>query len=776
MVARFMNLVYHLQHRLVKLVKIVRQLKIGLRRIIVRRLLSAPNTVLPYYLDGSLMKSLAAAFLSCAVLLSGSARNGNTPDPSASQSAIFGFRDSAAESAIETRFLAVPDPKLAKEHLRTLTQAPHVAGTVEDKATADYVAQKFREAGLDTEIVEYKVWMNYPAEISVDMTAPAGVEMHGPTREHVDNDPYQDDPRVITPFSGMSPSGDVEAEVVYANYGTPEDFEKLDKLNVDVRGKLVLMRYGQNFRGVKVFLAQEHGAAGVILYSDPADDGWRRGDKYPEGPWRPDTGVQRGSVGYMFEFPGDPTTPGVASVPSLPESKRIAPEQSPQLPKIPVTPLSYHDAWPILQNLGGPDSPREWQGSLPFTYHVGPGPARVKMHLKQDYQFRTLWDVIGRVQGSDYPDEWVVAGNHRDAWVYGAVDPNSGTAAMLEAVHGIGELLKSGWKPKRTMVFASWDGEEEGLMGSTEWVEQHDADLRNSPAYFNVDIAVSGPKFGASAVPSLKQFLRDVTRIVPSPKGGTVYEQWQKASQPSAPSTQSPTEAIGDSRRTPVAQVKADVPVGDLGSGSDYTGFLQHLGVPSADMSSSGSYGVYHSTFDDFTWFTKFADPDFVYEQQMARVLGLEAVRMADADILPYDYEEYGKEIAAYLDAAQKRSQDKFGERALDFSAVNAAARRFESAGAKILAKQESAPRDAARLNQALLDAERALLLPQGLPHRPWYRHAIYAPGEYTGYAAVVIPGVNEALDKGDNERARQQLGLLTAALERASKVLEGYR
>jgi N-acetylated-alpha-linked acidic dipeptidase len=721
------------------------------------------------------MKSLAAAFLSCAVLLSGSPRNGNTPDP-ASQSAIFGFRDSAAESAIETRFLAVPDPKLAKEHLRTLTQAPHVAGTVEDKATADYVAQKFREAGLDTEIVEYKVWMNYPAEISVDMTAPAGVEMHGPTREHVDNDPYQDDPRVITPFSGMSPSGDVEAEVVYANYGTPEDFEKLDKLNVDVRGKLVLMRYGQNFRGVKVFLAQEHGAAGVILYSDPADDGWRRGDKYPEGPWRPDTGVQRGSVGYMFEFPGDPTTPGVASVPSLPESKRIAPEQSPQLPKIPVTPLSYHDAWPILQNLGGPDSPREWQGSLPFTYHVGPGPARVKMHLKQDYQFRTLWDVIGRVQGSDYPDEWVVAGNHRDAWVYGAVDPNSGTAAMLEAVHGIGELLKSGWKPKRTMVFASWDGEEEGLMGSTEWVEQHDADLRNSPAYFNVDIAVSGPKFGASAVPSLKQFLRDVTRIVPSPKGGTVYEQWQKASQPSAPSTQSPTEAIGDSRRTPVAQVKADVPVGDLGSGSDYTGFLQHLGVPSADMSSSGSYGVYHSTFDDFTWFTKFADPDFVYEQQMARVLGLEAVRMADADILPYDYEEYGKEIAAYLDAAQKRSQDKFGERALDFSAVNAAARRFESAGAKILAKQESAPRDAARLNQALLDAERALLLPQGLPHRPWYRHAIYAPGEYTGYAAVVIPGVNEALDKGDNERARQQLGLLTAALERASKVLEGYR
>jgi N-acetylated-alpha-linked acidic dipeptidase len=721
------------------------------------------------------MRLFSVALLSAAVLVSGSSET-KVNAPSGSPPPIFGFRDSAAESAIESRFLAVPDPKLAEEHLRTLTKAPHMAGTVEDKATADYVAQKFREAGLETEIAEYKVWINYPAEISVDMTAPAGVDMHGPTHEHVENDPYQDDPRVVIPFSGMSPSGDVEADVVYANYGTPDDFEKLEKLKIDVRGKLVLVRYGQNFRGVKVFIAQEHGAAGVILYSDPADDGWRRGDKYPEGPWRPDTGVQRGSVGYMFEFPGDPTTPGIASVPSLPDSQRISPERSAQVPKIPVTPLSYHDAWPILQNLGGPDSPREWQGSLPFTYHIGPGPARVKMHLKQDYQFRTLWDVTGSVKGSDSPDEWVVVGNHRDAWVYGAVDPNSGTAAMLEAVHGIGELLKTGWKPKRTLVFCSWDGEEEGLMGSTEWVEQHEADLRNSPAYFNVDVAVSGTKFGASSVPSLKQFLRDVTKIVPSPKGGTVYEQWQKASEPNAPATQSPTEAIGESRRSPAAQVKSDVPVGDLGSGSDYTAFLQHLGVPSADMGSSGPYGVYHSVFDNLAWFKKFADPDFVYEQQMARVLGIEAVRMADADVLPYDYEEYGKEIAAYLDAAHKRARDKFGEQALDFSAVNAAARRFELVGAKVLAKQKTAPRDSARLNQVLLDAERALLLPQGLPHRPWYRHAIYAPGEYTGYAAVVIPGVNEALDKGDSDRAREQLASLTAALGRASKLLEGYR
>ena len=731
------------------------------------------------------MRFLSAALVSSAVMLSGlSFSVGGNPSEAvgtapAAVPAIFGFRDPTAEIATEARFLAVPDPKLAEQDLHALTRVPHMAGTAADKATADYVATKFREAGLETEIVEYKVWMNYPLEISVDMTAPAGVEMHGPTREHVEGDSYPDDPNVVMPFNGMSPSGDVEAEVVYANYGAPEDFEKLDKLKVSVRNKIVLVRYGQNFRGVKVFLAQERGAAGVIIYSDPADDGWRHGDKYPQGPWRPDTGVQRGSVGYMFEFPGDPTTPGIASVPSLPESQRISPENSAQMPKIPSTPLSYHDAWPMLEHMGGPDSPRDWQGALPFTYHVGPGPAKVKMHLKQDYKFRTLWDVIGRVGGSELPGQWVVAGNHRDAWVFGAVDPNSGTAAMLEAVRGVGELLKSGWKPKRTLVFASWDGEEEGLMGSTEWAEQHESELENAPGYFNMDVAVSGSKFGASAVPSLKQFLRDVTKAVPSPKGGTVYEEWQKLDQPGAPSTQSPTDAIGDAHRTPAAQTKADVLVGDLGSGSDYTAFLQHLGVPSTDVSSSGSYGVYHSAFDDFAWFKKFADPDFVYEQEMARVFGLEALRMSEVDVLPYNYDEYGKEIEAYVDSARKRADAKFGDRALDFNAVTAAAKRFQEAGARIASRQKTPPRDSTKTNQlntALLKAEHALLVPEGLPHRPWFRHAIYAPGEYTGYAAVVIPGVNEALDRGDTERARQQLAVLAAALERGARALEGYR
>jgi N-acetylated-alpha-linked acidic dipeptidase len=696
-------------------------------------------------------------------------------DRSQDSGPITGFHNSDEEKATESKFLAVPDARLAEQHLKTLTQAPHIAGSAEDKATADYVAARLRDAGLETEMVEYRVWLNYPSEISVDVTAPGGVSMHGPTREHVEEDHYQDDPRVVMPYNGMSPSGDAEGDVVYANYGSPADFDKLHDLNIDVRGKIVLVRYGENFRGVKTYVAQERGAAGVIIYSDPADDGWKKGDKYPKGPWRPDTGVQRGSIGYMFEFPGDPTTPGIASVPALAEEKRVPPEKSAQLPRVPTTPLSYHDAWPILENLGGVESPREWQGALPFTYHVGPGPVRAKIHLKQDYQYRTIWDVIGRIRGSETPDEWVVAGNHRDAWVYGAVDPNSGTAAMLETVHGLGELLKAGWKPRRTIVIGSWDGEEEGLIGSTEWGEDHAAELANADAYFNMDVAVSGAKFVASAVPSLKQFLRDVAKGVPSPKGGTVYEQWGKANRPAA-QTAAPSEAIGDSSRMPVAQIRQDVPVGDLGSGSDYTVFLQRLGVPSTDISSTGAYGVYHSVFDNFNWFTKFADPDFVYEQQMARVYGLELLRMADADVLPYDYEEYGKEISAYIDTAKKKAESKFAGKVPDFTAAADAARNLTKAGTNLLEKQKNPGADAARLNQVLRQTERALLIPEGLPNRPWYRHAIYAPGVYTGYAAVVIPGVNEAIDKADLDRTHRQIAALAAALNRAAGVLQSYR
>lgn len=683
---------------------------------------------------------------------------------------VLGFRDFAAQQKIDQQFLAVPDAKLAGEALKTLTSAPHVAASREDYQTAVYVAGKFKAAGLETSILPYTAWLNLPRQVSVTATDDNGRQlMAGPTREHVEADPYQNDPRVLTAFNGSSPSGEVTAEAVYANYGSPADFDRLAAMHVDVKGRIVLVRYGGNFRGVKVYVAQERGAAGVIIYSDPADDGYYRGDKYPKGPYRPDTGVQRGSVQYMFKYPGDATTPGIASTPDLPASKRLDPAKVDSLPRIPSTPLSYHDAAAILEAMGGPSAPREWQGALPFNYHVGGTGVKVHLLLKMDYAQRTIWDVIGAIPGTEFPDEWVVAGNHRDAWVYGAVDPNSGTVAMLEAVHGIGELLKSGWRPKRRVVFASWDAEEEGLIGSTEWAEQHAAQLEHAAAYFNMDVGVAGPNFDASAVPSLKQFIREVTKEVPSPKGGTVYEQWK---QTEAAATNRRSANNGFNERRAHANTSGDVEIGDLGSGSDYTPFIQHLGVPSTDIGSGGPYGVYHSVFDNYAWFTRNADPTFVYEQQQARVFGLEVLHMADADVLPYDYVTYGKEMQDYIGTARKKAEE--AKVTVDLASATAAAQRFTAAAEAVKAKQAATgSADLAQMNMKLRQVEGALLDDQGLPHRPWFRHTIYAPGEYTGYAAVVIPGVTEAIDAKDSVRAQAQAAQLTQAIERATATLE---
>jgi len=688
-------------------------------------------------------------------------------------SKVFGYADFSQQAKWDSLFLAVPDAKLAGEELKTLTAEPHWASSPQDKKTADYVAEKFKAAGLDTHIDEYRVWLNKPVKIEITATDANGKQlMSGPTPEHVDpkaygGDPFQDNPDILPAFHGSSPSGDVTADVVYANYGTLGDFDRLKQLGVDVKGKIVIVRYGQNFRGVKVYIAQQRGAAGVIIYSDPADDGFDRGDKYPRGPMRPDSAVQRGSVQFLPIYSGDPETPGVASTPDLADSKRVTDSTKMNQPSIPSNPLSYKDAAPILEALDGPATPREWQGGLPFTYHLGgTGAVKMHMHLEQDYKLRTIWDVVGTIEGTDpeQKDDWVLAGNHRDAWVYGAVDPNSGTAAMLEAVHGLGELLKQGWKPKRRIVMCSWDAEEEGLMGSTEWAEGHADHLAHAVAYFNMDVGVSGPNFTASAVPSLKEFVRDVTRDVQSPQGGTVYEQWQKSHAASA--TPAPTNSDLNME---------GVRVGDLGSGSDYTPFLQHLGVPSTDIGSDGPYGVYHSVFDNYNWFIKNADPTFVYEQQQARVFGLEVLHMADADVLPYDYKTYGTQVIGYLKDAEKRATREHLQ--VDFTEANAAAVRFAAAGARMRGIQalpgsldEAAK---ARLNDALRKAEGALLNDAGLPHRPWYRHTIYAPGEYTGYDAVVIPGVNEGIDAKDAARTTAQLSALTEALNRSSSILE---
>jgi len=696
---------------------------------------------------------------------------------------IFGYRDFTEQAKLDAAFMAVPDAKLAGAHLKELTKAPHWASSPEDYATAEYVAAKFKAAGLETEIVPYRVYLNKPKKIVLEARDADGkVIMTGPTKEHIDpakdgGDPFQDDPRVLPAFNGSSPSGDITGEVVYANYGTLADFKTLREMGVDLKGKIALVRYGQNFRGVKVYIAQKLGMAGVLIYSDPADDGYVRGDMYPKGPYRPETGVQRGSVQFIAKYTGDPMTPGVASTMTLPESKRLAPDKlTEDNPSIPSNPISYHDALPILQRLGGPASPRNWQGGLPFTYHLGSTAAsgtspavKVHMHLEQDYAVRTIWDVIGKIHGTEDPDAWVVAGNHRDAWVYGAVDPNSGTAAMLETVHGLGELIKQGWKPKRTVVIGSWDAEEEGLVGSTEWTEEHAVELSHAVAYFNTDVGVSGPHFNAEAVPSLKQFVREVTQQVPSPSGGTVYDAW-KHDQQTAEDNRARTRA------TAQGLAGNEVRIGNLGSGSDYTPFFQHVGVPATDFGSGGNYGVYHSVFDNYNWFIKFADPTFVYEQQQARVLGLEILHMANADVLPYDYRLYGQEVVSYINGAAKDAVT--AGLTLDTTALMKAAERFRTAGEAVYARQTALPAGSVTtFNAGLRKAEEMLLNPAGLPERPWFKHTIYAPGEFTGYASVAIPGITEALDGGlgkpNSTLAQAQILVLTDALNRSATVLE---
>ncbi len=679
---------------------------------------------------------------------------------------LFGYKDFSKQAELDRRFLAVPNAALAGEELKKLTAAPHVAGSKEDYDTAVYVADKFKAAGLETKIVPYKAWLNLPVSVMVEARDSSGrVLMTGPSKEHVSSDPFQDDPRVLPAFNGSSPSGDVTGDVVYANYGRPEDFQKLADAHIDLHGKIVLVRYGGNFRGVKVYIAQQHGAAGVLIYSDPYDDGYFQGDVYPKGPYRPDTGVQRGSVQYMFKYPGDATTPGVASTPELLDAQRVPVQKIESMPSIPSLPLSYKDAEPILDHLAGPSVPRGWQGALPFAYHFG-GQGSVRVHLKQtmNYTQTTIWDVIGRIAGEDDQD-WVVTGNHRDAWVYGAVDPNSGTAAMLEAVHGFGALLKDGWKPKRTIYVCSWDAEEEGLIGSTEWVEDHARQLSRAVAYFNTDVGVSGPEFEASAVPSLKQYVREVAAEVASPQGGSVLDHWREEV------ARAGSSASTDEERSQASTTTMQAHVGDLGSGSDFTPFLQHAGVPSTDIGSRGKYGVYHSVYDNYAWFTHFADPTFVYEQQQARIFGLEALHMADTDVLPYDYVTYAQEIAGYLKEANA-SAKKAGL-ALNFAKADAAAAGMRTQAEAAMQRQKSATGDATTLNATLRKVEDDLLDPQGLPGRAWFRHTVYAPGEYTGYAAVVIPGVNEAIDAKDRERAQRGLDALTAAIERASSDLK---
>jgi N-acetylated-alpha-linked acidic dipeptidase len=688
---------------------------------------------------------------------------------------------STTQRALENEFRAVPQTSSAREHLRRLTAHPHVAGTKEGYETAIYVRDQLRSYGLGADLREYEVLLPYPRRPSI-------VELVAPRRERllvkeaiVPEDPSSSHPRIIPLFNAYSASGDVTAPLVYVNYGLPRDYEALKRAGVDVKGKIAIARYGNSFRGVKARVAEQHGAVGLIIYSDPADDGYGQGDVFPKGPWRPASSAQRGSVQYLFEYPGDPLTPGKPSVPGVP---RLKMSEATDLTKIPVQPISYGDARKLLEVLRGPVRPRGFQGGLPFAYHVG-GTNDVKVHLKtdMDYQTRKIWNVIARIDGTSEPDQWIIMGNHRDAWTFGAVDPNSGSTAMLEAGRGFGSLLKKGWKPRRTIILGSWDGEEYGLIGSTEWAEEHAEELTNKAvAYLNMDAAVSGSHFGASSVPTLWKTIRAVTRDDRDPKTGkSVYQQWQDRSRESH-SDPEMTDAVTGSD-TAIAEAR----IGALGSGSDYTPFLQHLGVTSTDMGFGGDYGVYHSAYDSFYWMSKFGDPTFEYHVAAAQLWGTLAMRLADAQGLPFDYVSYAGEIREFFTESLRMARrhnlgSDFNERAmneaLDDFAIEAT--RVEKRKEELLQDLSKSDQDAEaklnRLNQALMAAERAFIDERGLRGRSWYRHQIYAPGYYTGYAAQPLPDFRQALEDRNPGAASEALERIVAALKRATETLRKGR
>ena len=689
----------------------------------------------------------------------------------------FTTEGAAAQRRREEQFRAIPDPKSAREHLRKLTAEPHVAGTKEDYDTAVYVRDQMRSYGLTAELKEYDVLLPYPRRPSIVEVIASRRERLNVREAVLPEDPSTSNSKIIPLFNGYSASGDVTASLVYVNYGLPPDYEALKKLGVSVKGKIVLARYGNSFRGVKAKVAEENGAVGLIIYSDPADDGYMQGDVYPKGPWRPESSAQRGSVQYIFEYPGDPLTPGRPSIPGV---SRLKIEDATDLTKLPVQPISYGDARRLLEPLRGPLRPDGFQGGLPFAYHVG-GTDDVRVHLKteMDYQVRKIWNVIARIEGEQEKDRWVLMGNHRDAWTFGAVDPNSGTTAMLEAARGFGQLLRNGWKPRRTIILCSWDAEEYGLIGSTEWAEEYANELKQKAvAYLNMDAAVSGANFGASSVPSLWRFIRAATRDVRDPKTGkSVYQQWQDRSREGRPEAEMTDAETGSDAKI------AESRIGALGSGSDYTPFLQHLGIPSLDMSFGGDYGVYHSAYDSFHWMTRFGDPTFAYHVAAAQLWGTVALRLADAHGLPFTYSDYGEQIREFFNQSVKTAKSRklataFNEREMneaieDFSREAA---RVEKSREELLKSERTSDEKLRRINDALIAAERALTDDQGLRGRPWYKHQIYAPGFYTGYAAQPLPDFRQALDDRNGAQAKQSLDRIVAAIRRATEVLRQAR
>jgi N-acetylated-alpha-linked acidic dipeptidase len=676
--------------------------------------------------------------------------------PSHAQNILgFAAASTAKEVEIEEQFKAIPTPAEARRQLRILTAQPHLAGSERNNELARYIANEWKNQGLEDVVIRrYDVFSSEPKETMLEMVTPT--HYRATLREApYDQDPDSKNPNISTAWIGMSTSGDITAPVIYAHSGNPDDFALLRKNGIDVRGKIVLVRYSNpySYRGFKALTAEKEGAAAILIYSDPAEDGYGKGKVFPDGPWGPETHFQRGAIEYDFQQAGDPTTPGW---PSLPGAKHIPKEASSAVPKIMALPLSWHDAKPLLENMDGPAAPHDWQGGLPFTYHLGG--KRVRAHLKIQMQesLKANYVVEGRIRGSEYPDEWVLVGNHRDAWVFGASDPSSGTAAMLEATRGLGTLAKEGIRPRRTMLFLSWDGEETSFAGSAEWSEQFAHELsQKAVAYLNVDAAVAGPDFEGNSVGSLAPLLVEASKGLRDPSGQSLYEAWHV----------SRAKALKESDET--------VPVTDfnlaetrIGSGSDFAALLDHVGVPVMDVTFDGPYGVYHSAYDDFYWMDHFGDPGFRYHAVMAQLMGILALRLSNADFLPYDFGSYGAHIREYLNTlAQKSDLSK-----LDLESLHQAIDEF-ARGGKLLNESVQAalasgtldPLLADQINRGMMSIERNWLAPGGIPGRPWYKHLLYACRQT--YAHLELPGLTEAAESGDMPLAQRQAAILETAL-----------
>ncbi len=708
---------------------------------------------------------------------------------------------SATERDWEAKFQSLPSPDNQREYMRRLSARPHNVGSPYDKENAEWILSKFKEWGWDAKIETFDVLYPTPKERVLEMVAPTRFTAK-----------LQEPPLAIDPtsnqqseqlpsYNAYSIDGDVTAPLVYVNYGLPSDYEQLDRLGISVKGAIVIAKYGKSWRGIKPKVAAEHGAIGCLIYSDPADDGYSADNVFPQGPMRPADGVQRGSVlDFPSTSPGDPLTPGIGATTG---AKRLAIKDAQGITKIPDLPISYGDAQPLLAALDGPLVPKDWRGALPITYHVGPGKTKVHLKVNFNWDIKTIYDVIARIPGAQFADEWVIRGNHHDAWVNGAEDPTSGQVALLEEARSIGELLKQGWRPKRTIIYCAWDAEEPMLLGSTEWVEEHDKELaEHAVAYINSDGNGRG-YLDVQGSHTLEHLVSEVARGVQDPE--TKLAAFRRLQLLGI------QEAKSEDDRKELRQ-RGDLRIDALGSGSDYTAFIDHIGVASLNIGygGEGDAGIYHSAYDDFYWYTHFSDTDFVYGRALSQTAGTALMRLADADLLPFEFTDLADTIHLYQKQLKKLADDTRGQLMernaeieeglfaatddprhpqvppphadvppfLNFAPLDNAAdtlthsaERYQAALKKAWPAGLSAA-TLADLNQKLKESERRLTSPEGLLRRPWYKHMIYAPGVYSGYGVKTLPGIREAIEEKHWAEADSEIARVAVVLNGESALI----